>query len=137
MWRKAMEEEMAAQLANGSWLLVDRTDDMNVIGSRWVYKWKRDHTGAIVRWKARLVVQGFTQVHGLDFFDTYAPVAKMSSVRLVLAIAALLDLELHQLDVDTAFLQAGVKELIYMVQPQGFSVGKHKVCKLLKSVRKP
>ena len=80
------------------------------------------------------MVQGFTQVHGLNFFDTYAPVAKMSSVRLVLAIAALLDLELHQLDVDTAFLQAPVKERIYMAQPQGFRVGKHKVCKLLKSV---
>jgi hypothetical protein len=138
MWKKASDEEMAAQLANESFVLVPRTPDMNVLKCRWVYKHKKDESGQVVRWKGRLVVQGFLQQRGLDFFETFAAVAKISSVRLMLAIAAVLDLELHQLDVDTAFLQAPVDEVIFMTQPEGYvklgPKGEEMVCRLLKSI---
>ena len=111
---------------------------MHVLRCRWVYKYKRDHTGNVVRYKARLVIQGFGQKFGIDFFDTFAPVARMSSIRLVLAIAAVLDLILHQLDIVTAFLEADVEEVIIMSQPEGFVEvgpnGERMVCRLRKSL---
>jgi transposase InsO family protein len=137
-WSKAIDDEMASQRSNKSWVLVPRTPDMHVIKNRWVFKLKRDHTGRVVRFKARLVVLGFAQAFGIDYFETFAPVAKFGSIRLLLALAAILNLELHQLDVDTAFLQAPVNETIYMFQPEGSEVrgpnGEEMVCLLKKSV---
>lgn len=137
-WRKACDEEMQSQLSNGTWKLIVRTDKMRVIKCIWVFKLKRNELGEIVRWKARLVIQGFRQEYGLDYFETFSPVAKMSSVRVVLAVSAALDLELVNVDIDVAFLNADVDEEIYMTQPEGYAKkspdGKEYVCKLLKSL---
>ena len=92
--------------------------------------------GSIDKYKARLVIKGFRQKEGLDYFDTYSPVTRITSIRLVLAIAALRNLEVHQMDVKTAFLNGDLEEEIYMEQPEGFSAPgqEGKVCKLVKSL---
>ena len=90
------------------------------IGCKWVLRKKYKVDGSLDKYKARLVAKGFTQQPGVDFVDTYSPVAKFASVRLIMVVAARLDLELHQLDVKTAFLNGDLKEEIYMDQPNGF-----------------
>ncbi|KAD3641087.1 hypothetical protein E3N88_30311 [Mikania micrantha] len=92
--------------------------------------------GSIDKYKARLVIKGFRQKEGFDYFDTYSPVTRITSIRLVLAIAALRNLEVHQMDVKTAFLNGDLEEEIYMEQPEGFSAPgqEGKVCKLVKSL---
>ena len=92
--------------------------------------------GSIDKYKARLVIKGYRQTKGLDYFDTYSPVTRINSIRMVLAIAALRNLEIHQMDVKTAFLNGDLDEEIYMEQPEGFSAPgqEKKVCKLVKSL---
>ena len=92
--------------------------------------------GIIDKYKARLVIKGYKQNEGLDYFDTFSPVMRINSIRMVLAIAALRNLEVHQMDVTTAFLNGDLDEEIYMEQPEGFitSVQEKKVCKLVKSL---
>ena len=90
------------------------------VGCKWVLRKKYKTDGSLEKYKARLVAKGFTQQPGVDFVDTYSPVAKFASVRLIMVVAARLDLELHQLDVKTAFLNGDLKEEIYMDQPNGF-----------------
>ena len=137
-WTQACAEEYGAHHDIGTWTLVVPPPGANVIGSRWVFKTKLNELGEISRLKARFVAQGFSQVPGQDFFDTYAPVAKLSSIRTILAIAAVEDWELQQMDVDTAFLQSPVTEEIYVRQPQGYEQfgpnGEELVCKLHKSL---
>jgi hypothetical protein len=95
-WEEAIQEELATLKAAGTWDLVDKPRDANVVGSKWVFSLKKDADGNIVHYKAHLVAQGFSQVPRVNYFDTFAPVAKLASVRAVLAMAAALDLELHQ-----------------------------------------
>ena len=92
--------------------------------------------GSVDNFKARLVIQGFRQKEGIDFFDTYAPVARISTIRLLIALASIHNLEIHQMDVKTAFLNGDLEEEIYMKQPEGFVVpgSESKVCKLKKSL---
>jgi hypothetical protein len=94
----------------------------NIIKCKWVYKAKKNEKGEIVRYKARLVAKGFTQVYGQDYTDTFSPVTRMTSIRTFLAIAAMNDWELENLDVDTAFLNADIEEEIFMQQPEGFVI---------------
>ena len=117
---------------NETWDIVERPPGTNVVGSKWIFKEKRDADGEISRYKARLVAQGFSQQEGVDYDDTYAPVAKYSSIRTVLAIANELNLEVHQMDVKTAFLNGDIDTDIYMKQPEGFAEDPTKVCKLRK-----
>lgn len=137
-WRKAMDAEYDAHVVNGTWSLCELPEGANVIKGRWVYKTKMNELGEEVRDKARWVAKGYSQVPGLDFFDTFAPVAKLGSIRTVLSIAAIKDWELHQMDVFTAFLQSPVDEEIYVEQPHGYeqygASGKPLVCKILKSL---
>jgi hypothetical protein len=133
-WCKAMKEEIEAQHCMDVWTLVVPPHGSNVIDARWVYNYKRDSLGDIVRYKARFVCKGFQQLEGIDYNETYAPVVIGKSLRLVLAIAAALDLELKQLDFDTAFLYASVPETIYMHQPEGYHDGTNKVCRLNKAL---
>ncbi|TQD89904.1 hypothetical protein C1H46_024535 [Malus baccata] len=136
LWNKAMKEELESMYKNQFWLLVEPKSDKRPIGCKWVYKTKRDAHGQIERYKARLVAKGFTQRKGIDYNDTFSPVSSKDSLRLIMAITAHYDLELHQMDVKTAFLNGDLQEDIYMVQPPGFiESGKENMgCKLKKLI---
>ena len=135
-WRKAMEEEMKALLKNGTWTLVEPPKDRQIIGSKWVLRIKRDSNGNPIRFKARVVARGFSQVPGLDFQDTFSPTLKICGFRMLVALAAQHDLELHHLDVQTAFLHGDLDEELYLQQPQFFEDPSHPthVCRLRKSI---
>ena len=102
-WRAAMEEELQSLLANNTWTLVPLPPGRRAVKSKWVYKAKLDSEGNLKRHKARLVAKGFSQKKGVDYTETYAPVVRHESLRTVLAIAAVEDLEIMQVDVKTAF----------------------------------
>ena len=90
--------------------------------------------GRIIRLKARLVARGFSQIYGIDYLNTYVPVVKLASIRVLLAIAAIFNLEIHQMNVVTAFLAEKLKKKIYMKQPEGYEADKDIVCRLIKSL---
>ena len=123
-------------LKNQTWDLVELPEGKNVTGRKWVFKLKHDENGEITHYKARLVAQGFTQEAGVDYDEVFAPVAKYDSIRSVLPIANQLDLEVHQMDVKTAFLQGDLDNEIYMKQPEGYidKTQPNKVCKLRISI---
>jgi hypothetical protein len=102
-WMIAMQEELNNFTRNKVWSLVERPKQ-NMIGTRWVFRNKQDEHGVVIRKKARLVAQGFTQIEGLDFGQTYAPVGRLESIRILLAYAAHHDFKLYQMDVKSAFL---------------------------------
>jgi len=133
-WMEAMDQEMQAHQLNGTWELVPRTNDMHVIGNKWVFAEKKDENGHTVRHKARLTGRGDTQIAGVDYEETYSPVVSGTALRIFLSIAATEDLEVHQVDVTTAYLNAELREKIYMKQPQGYENGKNEVCELRKAL---
>ena len=130
-WKIAMDSEMSAHYSNNTWDLVLLPKDRKAIGNRWVFTKKDDG-----RYKARLVAQGFSQVPGEDYLDTFSPVIRYESVKLLLAFSAVDNRVVHQMDVDTAFLNGTVEETLYMKQPVGFinENEPEKVCKLNKSL---
>ena len=141
LWEKAIEEELATLKAAGTWEVVDAPEGVNIVGSKWVFRAKKDAAGNIVRYKARLVAQGFSQVPGVDYFDTFAPVARLASIRTVLAFAAAEDYETGQIDIKGAYLNGKLTEdeVIYMKQPPGYEErggagGKVKVLRLVKTL---
>ena len=119
-WQAAMQAEMDSIVSVGTFELVPPPRDRKPIGCKWVYRVKRTSSGEISRYKARLVAQGFAQKPGIDFTETFAPVAKTDSIRLLLAFAAAHNFEIHQIDVKSAFLNGKLEETIYMRQPKGF-----------------
>ncbi len=123
-------------MKNRTWRLVPKPQDRKTIGCRWVFKVKHKADGSVERFKARLVVKGYAQQYGIDYNDTFSPVARYSSIRCVIAIATQEDMELHQMDVDTAFLNGDIEEDIYMDQPTDYveSSGSNMVCKLQRSL---
>jgi hypothetical protein len=135
-WRVAMREEMASVEENHTWELVDPPIGCRPIGLKWVFKVKRNERGEIVRHKARLVAKGFVQREGIDFQEVFAPVARMESVRLLLALAASKDWRVHHMDVKSAFLNGELEEEIYVQQPPGFEVAgeERKVLRLRKAL---
>uniref|UniRef100_A0A2N9I4J9 Integrase catalytic domain-containing protein n=1 Tax=Fagus sylvatica TaxID=28930 RepID=A0A2N9I4J9_FAGSY len=135
-WVEAMEDEMLSMKHNDVWELVELPNGFKPIGCKWVYKTKKDSKGNIERFKARLVAKGFTQKEGIDYHETFSPVSSKDSFRIIMALVAHFDLELHQMDVKTAFLNGNLGEEVYMQQPEGFQMkGKeHMVCKLNKSI---
>jgi transposase InsO family protein len=134
-WQQAMQEEMDSMKRLGVWKIIQRPKGTTTLKGRWVYKNKLGDNNQLIRRKARFVAKGFLQVHGRDFFETHSPVAKMKSIKLILSLVAHMDLELYQIDFDTAFLNANVEEDIYMEQPEGFHQGSSDmVCKLIKSI---
>uniref|UniRef100_A0A2N9H3N1 Integrase catalytic domain-containing protein n=1 Tax=Fagus sylvatica TaxID=28930 RepID=A0A2N9H3N1_FAGSY len=133
-WRKAMEEEMHALDLNHTWDLVHKPAGTSIVGCRWVFTVKQNPNGSVDRLKARLVAKGFTQTYGLDYTETFSPVAKLNSIRIIISLAANLDWPLHQLDVKNAFLHGDLNETVYMAQPPGFESKGEYVCHLKKSI---
>jgi hypothetical protein len=121
---------------NSIWSLVDLPEGFRPIGCKWIYKRKKGPDGKVETFKARLVAKGYTQKEGVDYEETFSPVAMLKSIRILLSIAAVLDYEIWQMDVKTAFLNGDLNEEIYMTQPEGFIEPgqEQKVCKLLKSI---
>jgi len=140
LWEKAIQEELATLKMAGTWELVDAPENTNIVGSKWVFRAKKDAAGNVIHYKARLVAQGFSQVPGVDYFDTFAPVARLASIRAVLAFAAAENYETGQIDVKGAYLNGELTndEVIYMKQPPGYSVSDPKekalVCRLQKTL---
>ena len=120
----------------GTWSLVPYSPDKHVVGCCWVYRLKYNHDGSIAHYKARLVAKGFHQEYGVDYTETFSPVVKQSTVRVVLALAIHFNWVLDQLDVTNAFLHGILNEDIYMVQPTGFvnACFPTHLCKLHKSL---
>jgi hypothetical protein len=119
-WRQAAEEEMGALIDNGVFELVRLPPGRKAIGCRWVFKVKHNADGSIERYKARLVIKGYSQRPGFDFTETFSPTPKWATIRTILALAALDDLELHSVDISSAFLNGDLDEEIYMEEPEGF-----------------
>jgi len=119
-WRQAMLDELNALQNSGTWELVSLPSGKSVVGCRWIFAIKVGPDDTVGRLKARLVAKGYTQIFGLDYGDTFSPVAKMVSVRLFIAMAALQRWSLYQLDVKNVFLNGDLQEEIYMEQPPGF-----------------
>ena len=137
-WKAAVEEEFRSLEQRSTWTLVPRRVEQKLVDSKLVFKIKRDASGAVTRYKARLVLRGFMQEHGIDYTETFAPTVRMCAIRVLLSLAAYYDWEAEQLDVVTAFLEAPVEEEIHMKLPEGFkkydSNGQELVCKLHKSL---
>lgn len=133
-WREAMQREYDSLIANNVFKLVDRPSNVNVVQCKWVFKLKYDSSGNFEKYKARLVARGFTQRYGLDYNDTFSPVVRHSSLRILFSLAVELNLEIDHVDVTTAFLNGNLNETIYMEQPTGFNNNDGKVCLLLKSI---
>ena len=135
-WCQAMKEEFDALQQNGMWHLVPRQPGVNVVDCRWVFKLKRHADGTIERHKARLVTKGFRQRHGIDYDDTFSPVVKPATVRLVLSVAVSRGWSLCQVDVKNAFLHGLLQETVYMTQPPGFEDVHRRdhICKLDKAI---
>ncbi|GJU00651.1 retrovirus-related pol polyprotein from transposon TNT 1-94 [Tanacetum coccineum] len=119
-WVVAMQEELNQFVANDVWELVPLPISQSVIGTKWVFRNKLDENGIVSRNKARLVAQGYNQQEGIDYDKTYAPVARLESIRIVLAIACANNFKLYQMDVKSAFLNGFINEEVYVAQPPGF-----------------
>ena len=119
-WRAAMAEEYQALIDNGTWQLVPRPPGANVVSEKWIFKHKYHSDGTLARHKARWVVRGFSQQHGVDYDETFSSVVKPPSIRTVLSIAASCSWPVRQLDVKNAFLHGHLEETVYCQQPPGF-----------------
>lgn len=135
-WKAAMQSEYDSIMKNDTWEIVDKPAKRKVIGTKWVWKVKYKADGSLDKYKARLVAQGFSQVEGFDVDETFAPTAKMTTIRLVIAAAAHYGWVVHQMDVKSAFLNGQLEEEVYVAQPPGFQVpnAEDKVCKLKKAL---
>ncbi|OWY98662.1 polyprotein, partial [Phytophthora megakarya] len=133
-WVKAINAELKAHADNGSWTLVPRTPNARPIGCRWVFAKKRHESGRVVRYNAHLVAKGSKQKLGVDFFESYSPVANMNSIRVVLSVVVALEYVMKQLDADTTFLNSKLKERVYMDVPYGISNDMNMMCRLDKTI---
>ncbi|GJW78375.1 zinc finger, CCHC-type containing protein [Tanacetum coccineum] len=135
-WKEAIDDEIGSIMENNTWVLSNLHPGCKPLGCKWILKRKMKVDEIIDKFKARLVIQGFRQKEGIDYFDTYAPVARITTIRLLLALAAIHNLVIHQMDVKTTFLNGDLDEEVYMKQPERFVMpgNEHKVCKLVKSL---
>src|SRR3954462_1075426 len=135
-WIQAMTEELAQFEKNQVWNLVPNPLDKTIIGTRWIFRNKLDEDGNIIRNKARLVAQGYNQQEGIDYDETYAPVARLEAIRILLAYAAHKGIKLFQMDVKSAFLNGFLNEEVFVKQPPGFEDSKfpNHVFKLTKAL---
>ena len=135
-WNQAMKEEITTIENNKTWQLVDKPKGKKVIGVKWVYRVKLNPNGSINKYKARLVVKGYIQQSRIDYIETFAPVARMDTIRVLIALAAQMRWKIWHLDVKSAFLNGNLAEEIYVAQPEGFVVegSEDKVYKLHKAL---
>jgi len=137
-WREAIKSEFDSLAKNQTFTVIKRMScpaGRKLVTCKWCFEFKRDVNGKISRYKARLVARGFSQRPGIDYFETFAPVAKFTTLRILLMLAASADWEIHQMDVKTAFLYGDLEEEIYMELPEGIGIdNKDFVCKLQKSL---
>lgn len=135
-WDEAIQKELGSLNKNRTWDIVDLPTNAHVIGCRWVFAIKRKPDGTIERFKARLVAKGCSQKYNIDYFETFSPVVRQSSIRLILSLAAQYELLVHHLDVTTAFLNGDLHDEIYMSLPENITskYGENKVCKLRRSL---
>ena len=135
-WLQAAQEEMNSLIEHDTWSLTKLPPGRKIVGSKWVFKIKHDEHGEAARYRCRLVAKEYTQAQGIDYQETFAPVARFGSIRTLLATTAQQDMHVHQMDVQTTFLNGKLDEDIYMCQPEGFIVkGKEDmVCHLHRSL---
>jgi hypothetical protein len=135
-WRNAVEEEYESIMKNNTWELTELPKHKKSIGCKWIYKPKFKSDGSIDKYKARLVEKRYSQTKGIDYAETSAPVAKLNTIRMLIALATKYHWKLHQLDVKSSFLNGELKEEVYLTQPEWFAEkGQgHLVCKLKKTL---
>jgi len=134
-WCKAMDDEMKSLKENGTWILTELPKNKTAIGSKWVYKLKKDEEGNVTRHKARLVAQGYSQKYGDDYDEVFAPVAKPTTLRTILTIAGLKGMTVKHYDIETAYLNGDLSHEVYMKQPEGYHEGGTEVvCRLKKNL---
>ncbi|MCO5579081.1 hypothetical protein L7F22_032933 [Adiantum nelumboides] len=136
LWHAAMESEMQSLKQNKTWVLVPRPSNRSIVSCHWLLRKKYNADGSVQRHKSRLVARGFSQEPGIDFHETFSPTLGLSTFRILMALAAQYDMELHQMDVETTFLNGFLDEDIYMSQPPHFVDPQHPdyVCHLLRSL---
>src|SRR5712671_7923560 len=133
-WEAACEDEHCTFEHMGVYEVIPCPKDRKVMGSKWVFHIKQGPDNSIQKYKARIVAQGFTQIEGIDYDKTFMPVAKLASLRVILALAAEQDLEIHQMDVKSAYLNGTLEEEIFMEPPPGLEVPNNMVLCLKKAV---
>ncbi|MCO5577054.1 hypothetical protein L7F22_030876 [Adiantum nelumboides] len=135
-WKEAMDSEYQSPIDNNTWQLVPAPANRKLVTCKWLLRKKFHSDGSVSRYKARLVARGFSQVPGMDYSETFSPVLRITTFRVLIAIAAQFHFLLHQMDVRTAFLHGDLEEEIYMIQPPGYISSEHPnhVCRLLKSL---
>lgn len=121
-WKEAIQDEYKALMANGTWSLVNLPPHRKPIGCKWVFRVKENPDGTVNKYKARLVAKGFHQQARFDFHETFSPVVKPVTIRVILTFALTYGWDIQQIDVNKAFLNGFLSEEVYMVQPQGFEV---------------
>ena len=119
-WVESMHEELNQFVRNDVWELAPRPENFHVIGTKWIFKNKTDEDGEIIRNKSRLVAQGYTQVEGVDFDESFAPVARLKPIRILMSIACTINFKLYQMDVKCAFLNGYLNKEVFVEQPKGF-----------------
>ena len=122
-WVTAMQEELHQFERNKVWHLVPKPAERTIIRTTWVFQNKLDESGTVTRNKARLVVQGYNQEEGIDYEETFAPVARIEAIRILIAFAAHMEIKLYQMNVKSTFLNGYLKEEVYVKQPPGFENG--------------
>lgn len=135
-WKEAADAEYKALMENDTWELVKLPRERKAIGCKWVFRVKYNGEGQVERFKGRLIAQGYSQKYGIDYDETFSPVARFSSIRTLIAFAVEMGMQIHQMGVVTAFLNGDLKEEIYMQQPPGYNQPRKEglVCKLKKSL---
>ncbi|GBE87159.1 hypothetical protein SCP_1004060 [Sparassis crispa] len=133
-WEQAVQTELNQLQGMETWELVEPPEDRKPIGNKWVLVKKTNKEGEIIKYKARLVAKGYSQIPGMDYTETFAPVVHLETIRAILGLAAILDWEIGQMDVKGAYLNGTLKEEVYMRQPKGYNDGTYRVCKLKKTL---
>jgi hypothetical protein len=131
-----MVEEYDSIVKNSAWEIVPRPIDKSVVGSRWIYKVKQVVDGSVEKYKARFVARGFSQIEGIDYDETFAPIAMYSPIRSILSLSTQMGWRIHHMDVKTTFLNGVIEEEVYIEQPEGFETFDREshVCRLKRAL---